>query len=244
MTYPAPTTGVVAPTHENAGRIRPRDLAAPASPELDAALAGMAGRCACRPAVAAALWWKQYSWFVVAAALDGWAASELPDLGADTACVQLGEDRPLVTVRPERIVAVGEFEPVPFARWLRVEVMTAHLAPILERLHVRSRAGRRLLWGSVAHAIALPLSRRFGDPVADVPRFLALVGGPVVDLVEIAPVDSGRVDSAGVDAGAPGGVRVSRRTCCLAFRSRCGGGDEPTLCGYCPVTRQRPDGIG
>lgn len=231
-TYPALSTRVIAPTRENAGRIRPRTLAAPDAPELDAALAATAERCVCRPAVAAALWWKQYSWYVVAAALDGWAAGELPDLGADTACVRLADERPHVRVCPERTVRAGELGPERFARWLRAEVLTGHLEPILEQLHVRTRAGRRLLWGSVAHAIALPLSRRCTDPVVDVPRFLALVGGPVADLVEVARTDEDEGD-----------VRLTRRTCCLAFRSQCGGA-EPTVCAYCPVPRHRPDEVG
>lgn len=232
LTHPsAPTPAAPAPapptTEPTVGALRPSELARSDRGELDAAVANIAATWQCRPAVAAALWWKQYSWYVVNAALDGWELGELPDLGPDTACVWLAAERPIVTITPptttERPAATG---PAQWAEWLRAEVLTEHLAPIVEQLHARTRVGRRLLWGSVAHAIALPLARRVPEPADFVPRFLRWIGAPVDGLVEVGCVE--------------GEVVVTRRTCCLAFRGSCASGEGPTLCAYCPVaTRQQ-----
>src|SRR5690606_33288745 len=106
---------------------------------------------------------------------------------------------------------------VAFASWMRTEVIVGHLEPIVANLQSRTRVGRRVLWGSVAHALALPLSERLPEPEIAVPRLLTEIGPPVAGLVDLCRDGRGEVE-------------VTRRTCCLAFRSNCGDGGGPALC--------------
>lgn len=195
--------------------VRASDLTT--DPELlPAVVAGVGEMWSAAPAVAAALWWKQYSWYVVDVALDGWRRGRLPDLSPDATYVRFGTRFPYASVAPGSRVQPGTMD---FARWLSSHVVDGHLAPLVERLHALTRVGERTLWGSVAHAIALPLHRRLPAPERAVPRLLASIGPPVDGLVDVT---------------ARG---VVRRTCCLAFRSR-----DPAIsgvCAYCPIGRSR-----
>lgn len=219
------------------------ELVLPRTDVLPPLVEALCRRHGCPPAVAAAMFWKQYAWFVVAAALEGWTTGPVPDLALDGTAIWIGCEGRTVQVRPgarragrvrpdgqdgEHRYGVVEGPPVSdgtrdgeagpadreFTGWFRTEVMKGHLEPVLEHLHELTRAGRRLLWGSVAHAVALPLSRRLADPVRDVPELLERIGAPLAGLVHVA------------DDGA-----ITRRTCCLAFRM-----PTPAVCDYCPIT--------
>src|SRR5690606_40136486 len=101
--------------------------------------------------VAAAMFWKQYAWFVVDAALHGWATGRVPDLALERTDIWIACEGRTVQVRPGGLdharAGLGAHAP-EFTGWFRTEVLKAHLEPVLEHLHDRTRAGRRLLWGS------------------------------------------------------------------------------------------------
>ncbi|BBG05119.1 MULTISPECIES: hypothetical protein [Pseudonocardia] len=106
-------------------------------------------------------------------------------------------------------------------------LLTGSLLPLADELAARTRAGRRVLRGSVAHAVALSalhLSWHRRDPDRLVTQTRDLLGRADLDrLVTVGTVD--------VD-GAPW-MTVSRRACCLAFRTTPPGGPPP-FCGTCP----------
>jgi hypothetical protein len=166
------------------------------------------------PAVAAALLWKQYAWYLVETALRGWYSGSVPDLALDVVEVRFRATAPYVEVRAARSIQVPARTDAEFVSWFGAEVVKGHLTPVLESLHDLTRAGRRLLWGSVAHAIALPLAERVPDPARTVPALLERLGPPLDGLVVVSGDDDSLV----------------RRTCCLAFRC-----DEPVICSYCPI---------
>jgi hypothetical protein len=166
------------------------------------------------PAVAAALLWKQYAWYLVDTALCGWYSGSVPDLALDVVEVRFRSVAPHVEVRTSRTLEVPARTDAEFVRWFGAEVVKGHLTPVLESLHDLTRAGRRLLWGSVAHALAQGLADRVADPARTVPALLSRLGAPLHGLVEFGPDGDGLV----------------RRTCCLAFRC-----DEPVICAYCPI---------
>lgn len=243
LTPPAPTVATAPPTHPrllppslvpssdsadqdptgNDGWLHPRALVDADRPELRAALELVAERWSCRPAVAAALWWKRYSWYVVAAALDAWWSGEIPELGLDRCWVRLDRASGSVEIRPASGATRPSTDgPAQCARWLRTHVLDTHLADVVTRLHELTRVGVRPLWGSVAHAVAVPVANRMPDPVVATPRFLRWVGVPVAGLVSVT-------------RSADGSVRVARRTCCLAFRGSCGGQENQPPCPYCPI---------
>jgi hypothetical protein len=190
-------------------------LTDPRRSELGAILRGWEEYCVATPAVAAALWWKQYSWYVTIAAVEGWMLGSVPDLLPPYVPVRISLSRPHVTVRPGPAEPLVGGSAAHFARWFRQDVLDTHLDPLVERLHELTRVGRRVLWGSVAHAIAYPLAGGLSDH-ADV---LAEIGTPLDGLV-----------SCGDDGS------VERNTCCLAFRM-----GEPTVCSYCPIRRTTGD---
>lgn len=190
-------------------------LTDPRRPELDAFLRGWEEICVATPAVAAALWWKQYSWYATVAAVEGWMLGTVPDLVPSAVPVRVSLSRPHVIVRPGPAEPIIGGSAMDFAKWFRQDVLDIHLAPIVERLHDLTRVGRRVLWGSVAHAVAYPLAGGLPD-YADV---LAEIGAPLDGLVSCG------------DAG-----EVERNTCCLAFRM-----GEPTVCSYCPIRRTSGD---
>lgn len=167
------------------------------------------------PAVAAALLWKQYAWYVAETALRGWFSGSVPDLALDVVEVRFRAAAPHVEVRTARSIQVPVRSDAEFVSWFGTEVVKGHLTPVLESLHDLTRAGRRLLWGSVAHAIALPLTERLEDPARSVPALLERLGPPLHGLVAVSG-DEGLV----------------RRTCCLAFRC-----DDPVICDYCPIRK-------
>ncbi|MEQ7124768.1 IucA/IucC family C-terminal-domain containing protein [Actinopolymorpha sp. B11F2] len=188
--------------------LRASELVDPGRQELAAHLREIQYAWSCTPAVAAALFWKQYSWFVVQVALEDPRA----DLRLAAVQLQLAMDPPYIAVETTPTEAAPDDD---LAARLATHLIAGHLRPFVERLNAMTRAGQRLLWGSVAHALAYPLAERTTDPAREVPAFLAAVGPEVAGLVD--------VDASG---------EIGRRTCCLAFR--CG---TPSVCDYCPIQR-------
>ncbi|MEU6699850.1 hypothetical protein [Pseudonocardia sp. NPDC046786] len=106
-------------------------------------------------------------------------------------------------------------------------LLTGSLLPLADELATRTRVGRRVLRGSVAHAVALSAlhlswHRRAPD------RLVA----PTRDLLGRAGL-AGLVTVGTVDVDGDSWMTVSRRACCLAFRTAPPGGPPP-FCGTCP----------
>ncbi|MEJ2887680.1 (2Fe-2S)-binding protein [Actinomycetospora aeridis] len=109
------------------------------------------------------------------------------------------------------------------------------LTGVVEPLHRRTRAGRRVLAGAVAHAVAVAFVH-LSWPSPDRARHLEdardlLAGAGLPDLVHL--------EAAGVP-GVPGVVEgpwlyAERRTCCLAFRTDRNRARGPSYCATCPV---------
>lgn len=219
----------VEPTY--AGWVTPATLSDPNRGELAEAVRATAATTDSAPAVAAALWWKRYSWFVVQAAIEGWHAGDVPDLDPDRSRVRLSEEPPYVEIEPAATWTAPAGGDRDCAAWLAEHVVDGHLRPIVDGLHALTRSGKRLLWGSVAHAIAYPVFvRRCADleggagsayAAVAAEAFLDQVGKPVAGLIGFA-------------LGERGEVEPRRRTCCLAFRS-----GTPVVCGYCPIATAR-----
>lgn len=174
-----------------------------------AALVGAArGRWGAGPSAAAALAWKSYAYWVTLPAVLGYATGAVPDMSAGNVLVRLHGAAPFLEVglRTPRVLDPAD---------LRRTLLDAHLAPVLDGLHERSRLGRRTLLGSLASAVAYGLTRNadaLPGPVGPMAATLLAALG-VADLVEITP-----------DLG------VQRRTCCLAFTL-----PEPKICSGCCV---------
>ncbi|GAA1383744.1 hypothetical protein GCM10009613_13570 [Pseudonocardia kongjuensis] len=119
------------------------------------------------------------------------------------------------------------------------EVVTAlvdgHLELLVEQAHRETRAGRRVLWGNVAVAVAqVFLALSWSAPHRDA------LAGTARDVLAAAPRLRGLVSVESVRHPAADGDRwmvVWRRTCCLAFR--CAAADRPSYCGTCPVVPHR-----
>ncbi|WP_030171562.1 (2Fe-2S)-binding protein [Spirillospora albida] len=165
--------------------------------------------------VAAALWWKSFSYWSTLPAVLGWALNRrVPVPAPDTTMVRT------IAEEPRMQVAATEFRVVTGDTGELGEVIAGTLlrdlhAPLIEALHALTRAGRRGLWGSVAEALADPLiwfaDDLVDDPAAAARALLDAVGEPVAGLVEL-----------------PG---PRRRTCCLWVTLP---GREP--CSTCCVT--------
>jgi hypothetical protein len=102
---------------------------------------------------------------------------------------------------------------------LRTSLIDTHLAPIVERMHLRLHLGRRTLWGSLASGVAHAASRAADAlPGSTLDATTTLLSGLDLDnLVELTPEPSGR-------------LWVQRRTCCLAFAL-----SEPKICSGCVI---------
>ncbi|MEJ2864736.1 hypothetical protein [Actinomycetospora flava] len=197
----------------------------PASPEwlpatrlfgagLDDALADVrAARGTDSDAVAGSLLLESYAQRVVPPAL---AARVLAGRSVSTAPDAL-------SVRCEE----GRVREVAFAPRPRDGPALAGFDAVVATLHRRTRAGRRVLAGAVAHAVAVTyVHLSWPEPdharhLDDARRVLADAG--LADLV--------RVEAAEVD-GEPW-LYADRRTCCLAFRTHRAAG--PSFCATCPI---------
>jgi hypothetical protein len=180
--------------------------------------------------VAAALAWKQYTYWLLLPGILGYArARRVPLLAAsnvlvqphwDHALVRIGLVAPHITVLPgDTLAGAPGVTVVPDERAMlgtfRESVLDEHLTPMLDRLHEVAHLGRHNLLGSVASAVCYALVRARdelpGDVIADAHALLAALG--VEDLVRLSPEG-----------------RVQRRTCCLAFAL-----PEPKICDGCCI---------
>jgi hypothetical protein len=182
--------------------------------------------------VAAALAWKQYTYWLLLPAVLGYArARRVPLMSAanvlvqpqdGTALVRLGLATASVTVlagdtlagpAPRGVTVVPD-EAALLAAFRRA-VLDQHLAPMLEHVREQAHVGRRTLLGSVASAVGYALVRVRdylpGDVIADAQALLRALD--VDDLVELGPEG-----------------QVRRRTCCLAFTL-----PVPKICDSCCI---------
>lgn len=188
------------------------------------------------PHVAAALAWKCYAYWVALPAVLGWATSRRVPLLEPTKVLVRYNDRqpflcagltdPDVAVLPtDPLIALGlpGIRVVPnettLLEALRTSLIDDHLGPIVERMHLRLRLGRRTLWGSLASGAAHAMSRAADVlPGSTLDATTTLLSGLGLDnLVELTPEPSGR-------------LWVRRRTCCLAFAL-----PEPRICAGCVI---------
>ncbi|MFI0445798.1 hypothetical protein [Actinomadura sp. 6N118] len=153
-----------------------------------------AERWSAPPHVAAALWWKQFSYWTTLPVVVGWAlGGHVPLMTAESTAVLPLEGEPFMLVGlNEARVASGE--PGGLGPVIRDILIEGLHAPVIEALHDLTRTGRRGLWGSVAEALVEPFEMLGMGPDA-AEGLLAAIGGPVAGLVEMPS--------------------LRRRTCCL-----------------------------
>lgn len=153
-----------------------------------------AERWSAPPHVAAALWWKQFSYWTTLPVVVGWAMGHVPLMTAESTSVLPLPDEPFILAGlNETRVASGGPGPAmgPVIRETLIESLHA---PVIEALHELTRTGRRGLWGSVAEALVDPFEMLgLGADAAE--GLLKTIGGPVAGLVETPS--------------------LRRRTCCL-----------------------------
>lgn len=178
------------------------ELAARPAERLGALVAETARRWQAPPHVAAALWWKNFSYWTTLPVAMGWALNRrVPVLTAATTVLSLRPGHPgMVVAMTERRFAAGDAGELGAV--IGDSLLRDVHAPVIEALHDLTRAGRRGLWGSVAEALVHPLVT-FGaglldDPGEDARTLLVSVGAPVADLVDL-----------------PRLPQLRRRTCCL-----------------------------
>lgn len=174
-----------------------------------------------KPHAAAALAYKQYTYWLAMPAVLGWAvARRVPLLdaanvavrlgGGDDHRVRLGMRRPLLAVlpddpaagHPDAVVAAGEAELLAV---LRGTLLDRHVAPLVAATRERVRVGAHTLYGQLAAGVTYVLSAAselLADPVG--------AGAALLDALGMARL-------AGLREAPEGGLCVRRSTCCLAF---------------------------
>ncbi|MBG0830167.1 hypothetical protein HS041_20585 [Planomonospora sp. ID67723] len=151
------------------------------------------------PHVAAALWWKGFSYWTTLPVVMGWAINRhVPLMTARNTVLRSSPAEPRLRFGLcEPLVAGGGLEELGAV--IRSTLLEDLHAPLIEALHALTRTGRRGLWGSVAEAFAQPLvsfaQDLLDDPAGAAEALLRSAGGPVADLLELPS--------------------MRRRTCCL-----------------------------
>jgi hypothetical protein len=187
--------------------------------------------------IAAALAWKCYAYWVSLPAVLGYAtARRVPLLDPSRVVIRYGDQQPFLCAGltdPELAILPGDplaaldlpgihvvRDETALLGALRSTLVDAHLAPLVERLHVRSRLGRRPLWGSLASGIAHGVSRAADVlPGSTLDVANSLLGSlDLTDLVDVSPDPSGR-------------LQIRRHTCCLAFAL-----PQARICTGCVIT--------
>lgn len=179
------------------------------------------------PAVGATLLFERYAQRLVA-----------PVLAA------LHRDGTLLDARPARIRALleggvlrrlafaGAPEPLsgPGENAVLHRLVAGNLDPVADTLHRRAGAGRRVLRGAMANAVAsalLHLSWPRADRAAHVDDALAWL--------DRVPGWAGLVEVRAERVGGEPWMYVRRRSCCLAFRTTVNQSREQPYCSSCPV---------
>ena len=99
----------------------------------------------------------------------------------------------------------------------RAAILDGHLAEAVAAMHAATRVGTRLLWGSVAEAVAFAALLMPATNAAHVARELMdALGDPVAGLVEVRDE--------------PDGPAIRRRTCCLWFTGEAGRNEYCSTC--------------
>lgn len=209
------------------------DVSGPALPRLldDTAIRWGVGRHG-----AAALAFKGYAWAATLPVVAGWALHRrVPLLESARLRIGLSERLPHVRLDLSAVrVAVLPDDPVAahpnavpvshsatLLESVRATLVMGHLAEVVAALHDATRVGSRLLWGSVAEAVAAAmLYLPFGDAARSARHLLGALGAPLAQLVDVQ--------------GGPSGPVVRRRTCCLWFTGESGRGE---YCSSCCVPR-------
>jgi hypothetical protein len=192
-----------------------------------------------KPHAAAALAYKQYTYWLAMPVVLGWAsARRVPLLSADNVAVQFLDDTPYFRLGMRRpAVAVLADDPVAglpgtvvvdtadaLLALLADTLRDRHVAPLIEATRRHVRIGAHTLWGQLAASVGYALAA--AEPVldgtaADAQALLSALR--LTDLAELC--DTG--DS----------LRVRRSTCCLAFVVPSLGN---RLCPDCCITRSTP----
>lgn len=208
-------------------------LTDPRGPAMSHLLDGTAKRWGLGRHAAAALAFKGYAWAATLPVVAGWAQHQrVPLLESSRLRIGVAEHLPYVRFdlagarlaarpgdpaasHPRSVIANEDDE---LMAHVRASLLDQHLAEVVEVLHEASRVGARLLWGSVAEAIAAS-AILLRQPTGAVRQLLARLGSPIADLVEIH------------DGGT--GPSIRRRSCCLWFTGEAGRGE---YCSTCCVT--------
>ncbi len=186
-------------------------------------------------ATAAALAWRSYTYWLAMPVVLGWAtARRVPLADPAEVFVQATVDharapitfawrRPRMAVLPHDPVANGPDVTIvtseaELLRRLRTTLREDHLDPLLAQIQSRVRLGTRTLLGSLASAVAYAVVRGLDQP-ALVQQETAHTLLSVLDVADLVALEPG-----------PDGLRVQRRTCCLAFTL-----PEARVCSSCCV---------
>ncbi|MGA8112228.1 MAG: IucA/IucC family C-terminal-domain containing protein, partial [Actinocatenispora sp.] len=173
-----------------------------------------------QPHAAAALAFKQYTYWLAMPAVLGWAvARRVPLMSAENVAVRLADRAPYVTVgmlRPRvavlpddplagRAGTVVAESPATLLDVLRGTLLDRHVAPLVEATRRQVRVGAHTLYGQLAAAVTYVLAGAApilpGSPVEAADQILDALG-----MAQLAKLED--------DGGVP---TVRRGTCCLAF---------------------------
>ncbi|GHE38475.1 hypothetical protein GCM10017673_46040 [Streptosporangium violaceochromogenes] len=177
------------------------ELAAPPYGRLGRMVEETGRRWDAPPHVAAALWWKGFSYWTTLPVAMSWATERrVPLMTARNTMLRPLPDEPRLQVALNAPAAGGgDAGDGELGALIRETLLEDLHAPLIEALHALTRAGRRGLWGSVAEALVHPLISYAGDllddPAGQALTLLRSVGGPVAGLMELPA--------------------LRRRTCCL-----------------------------
>lgn len=188
-----------------------------------------------QPHAAAALAWKCYSYWLTLPAVIGYAAARrVPLMTPERVLVRYSANHPFLTLglhdpvtailasdpiavtdAPGLLVVADETELLEVLRASLVE----HLDPMVDRIREQVHIGHRTLWGSVAAGVAYGLSR-----AADA------IPGSALEIANTVLTALDAADLVELTARPEGGLRIQRRTCCLAFTL-----PQPKICTSCCI---------
>ncbi|PRY02177.1 (2Fe-2S)-binding protein [Allonocardiopsis opalescens] len=176
--------------------------------------------------VAAALWWKAYTYWVALEPATRWMRTGTgAEVGLDHVELQLDSDLRCVRLRPPG----GRGTPPPAAladaeeglSALVEAVVVRHLEPVGRTLADVTRLGARGMWGSIMSGLAWALLDDDTATLADVERLLDAVPCPYGRLVDPAEL---------VSADGAAKPYPLRRTCCFYYQVPGG-----QVCLTCPL---------